>query len=286
MAEDKPGGSDLKAEFVFVKHGDPLPTAWMAAHPGWVRFPATLVPRPDDRVRHGARLPPPDALPGSLEGGTARPVAMGAPMVQRPGLRNRGRPPRYPGRSGPEDGGGGGEDPVAAYLRVNGSLAAMGLMEPVAAWRNRHPHRTHTASTAEVPATAAPAAAAPDVGAGLGMSAEGLASSYQQETQGCLDGMPRGLLDDVSGSPGATPDISTNVGDLYQQVIGSGGVSGYNSMLTASRIINPSAQVKSQEESGFEHLIALQEGYRNDVFLDNTGKPTVGIGHFVKSSDI
>jgi hypothetical protein len=37
---------DLSAAFSFVPHGDPEPTEWMAAHPGWIRIPATLVPRP------------------------------------------------------------------------------------------------------------------------------------------------------------------------------------------------------------------------------------------------
>lgn len=152
MADDKPGSSDLKAAFVFVKHGDPPPTEWMAAHPGWVKFPATLVPRPAENARPGrAYLPVPGAEPRSVESGTARPVAMGAPMVQRPGLRNRGRPPRHPGRFGPDDGHGAREDPVAAYLRVTESLAAMGLVEPVVAWRGRHPHGAHTGARAAAP---------------------------------------------------------------------------------------------------------------------------------------
>jgi hypothetical protein len=36
---------DLNAPFLFVRHGDPLPNEWMARHPGWVKFPATMVPR-------------------------------------------------------------------------------------------------------------------------------------------------------------------------------------------------------------------------------------------------
>lgn len=37
--------SDLRSPFIFVPHGDPEPLAWMVAHPGWVKFPATMVPR-------------------------------------------------------------------------------------------------------------------------------------------------------------------------------------------------------------------------------------------------
>ena len=31
------------------------------------------------------------------------------------------------------------------------------------------------------------------------------------------------------------------------------------------------------EEANFERLLALREGRRNDVYLDNLNKPTVGI---------
>lgn len=190
MADDKPGSSEAKAAFMFVRHGDPLPTAWMAAHPGWVKFPATLVTRPagaTGRARpDGVQSSGYEAEPGSLEGGTARPVAMGVPMVQRPGLRNRGRPPRYPGRFGADDDQGGSEDPIAAYLRVNGSLAEMGLVEPVAAWGGKDPHRAHTAENAVTPPTV-PAAALPNVNAGLHVSTEGAEFIFQRETQGHLD---------------------------------------------------------------------------------------------------
>ena len=43
------GANDIKTPFMFVRHGDPLPLDWMARHPGWVKFPATLVPRPTPR---------------------------------------------------------------------------------------------------------------------------------------------------------------------------------------------------------------------------------------------
>jgi hypothetical protein len=35
----------LVVPFIFVPHGHPLPLEWMHEHPGWVRFPATFVPR-------------------------------------------------------------------------------------------------------------------------------------------------------------------------------------------------------------------------------------------------
>lgn len=188
MADDKPGGSDLKTAFVFVKHGDPPPTEWMAAHPGWVKFPATPVPRPAENARPGrASLPVPGAEPGSVESGTARPVSMGAPMVQRPGLRNRGRPPPFPGRFGPDDGQGAREDPVAAYLRVTESLAAMGLVEPVAAWRGRPQQGAYTKGAAAAPAVPTAPKVPLDVNANLHVSTEGQDFIFQRETQGHLD---------------------------------------------------------------------------------------------------
>jgi GH24 family phage-related lysozyme (muramidase) len=39
------------------------------------------------------------------------------------------------------------------------------------------------------------------------------------------------------------------------------------------------------EEANFERLLALREGRRNDVYLDNLNKPTVGIGHLVLPGD-
>lgn len=35
----------LVVPFIFVPHGSPLPVEWLDAHPGWVRFPATMVSR-------------------------------------------------------------------------------------------------------------------------------------------------------------------------------------------------------------------------------------------------
>lgn len=47
---DAAGGDRLEASFVFVKHGDPMPREWMARHPDWVKFPATLVVRREEQA--------------------------------------------------------------------------------------------------------------------------------------------------------------------------------------------------------------------------------------------
>ena len=166
---------------MFVRHGDPLPLQWMAEHPGWVKFPATLVPRPGPGARRGRATPA--SVEAAESSGLGRPVSMGAPMVERPGMRNRGRPPRFPGRFGGEEGKPLREDPIAAYRRVSESLAAMGLMEPVAAWHGKHPHGTHKAEKTVPPPPAPP----PDVNADLSLSAEGHAFIFREETQGHLD---------------------------------------------------------------------------------------------------
>ena len=46
MADGTSLGSDgLSVPFLFVPHGEEPSPAWLAAHPGWVKFPARFVPR-------------------------------------------------------------------------------------------------------------------------------------------------------------------------------------------------------------------------------------------------
>ncbi len=60
----QPGPDDVVIPFVFVPHGAPEPTEWMAEHPGWVKFPAMLVIRP-------AGLNAASALVGTAAAGAA-----------------------------------------------------------------------------------------------------------------------------------------------------------------------------------------------------------------------
>lgn len=46
----------LRVPFIFVPHGAPKPVEWMAAHPGWVSFPAKFRPRPMPASRDSADL--------------------------------------------------------------------------------------------------------------------------------------------------------------------------------------------------------------------------------------
>ncbi len=172
MAGVRRDGLGPEIAFVFVRYGDPPPTEWLARHPGWVKFPATLVTQPAER--EGSRRTQWSASGtelGSSGGGAARRASTGGLVGQRPELRNRTGSPR-PGRFGAGDGQGASEDPIAAYLRVTGSLAGMGLGEPIAAWHGGPPHGAENAATSAI-------ASVPtmplDAKADLRASAEGLA---------------------------------------------------------------------------------------------------------------
>lgn len=60
-----PYPSFLKVPFVFVPKGNPLPLDWMAAHPNFVTFAATFLPRPQPglppEAEPGTASPPPEA---------------------------------------------------------------------------------------------------------------------------------------------------------------------------------------------------------------------------------
>ena len=56
MAKDEYSSDDLVIPFIFVPHGHPLPTDWLAAHPGAIRLPATRVPRKTDDGETGWQL--------------------------------------------------------------------------------------------------------------------------------------------------------------------------------------------------------------------------------------
>lgn len=45
MTDNNHPADDLEVPFIFVPHGAPEPSAWMARHPGWIKIPATFVPR-------------------------------------------------------------------------------------------------------------------------------------------------------------------------------------------------------------------------------------------------
>ena len=45
---NRPHSGEEQSPFLFVPHGETPPADWLARHPGWISFPATLVPRRGD----------------------------------------------------------------------------------------------------------------------------------------------------------------------------------------------------------------------------------------------
>ena len=70
---------DLDAPFLFVPRGDPLPTDWMARHPGWIKVPATMVPRGSQSP---SRAPSPGAMQAAGLGITASAAAMPGALAE------------------------------------------------------------------------------------------------------------------------------------------------------------------------------------------------------------
>ena len=116
MANDRKHGrslsDELSAPFIFVPRGDPAPTDWMAEHPGWVKYPAVMIPRDspdhpdyqspgtghDNAVRNGSTN-------GAFDAQADSPVQIGADS------QSRGYPTSFEHYSQ--------EDPVAVFLRMN-----------------------------------------------------------------------------------------------------------------------------------------------------------------------
>jgi len=86
---DDGGGNGFEVPFVFVKHGDPLPREWMARHPDWVKFPATLVVRREEQASARRSIPPDKLIQGDRVVDTEtpdwmrKPAALGAPVRRR-----------------------------------------------------------------------------------------------------------------------------------------------------------------------------------------------------------
>jgi len=131
MADDAPDGpDDLKTEFIFVKRGDPPPLEWMALHPGWVKFPAVMIPR-DSPHHPNNRAYKPVSRPAAVEGEAVAEAAPDPSGATAPARKRRDRPlPPVPGTrhaSDPIEAYRRANDAVASYLAVNAALDARGL---------------------------------------------------------------------------------------------------------------------------------------------------------------
>ncbi len=95
MAENhrQVGPDEFTSPFLFVPMGEPDPAAWKAARPGWVGFPATLVPGAAPPEAQDGAAPDRANWPKDRWGHRYRPLDEYAPGERRasarPGFRNR-----------------------------------------------------------------------------------------------------------------------------------------------------------------------------------------------------
>ena len=120
MPSDPPVFDELKLPFIFVPHGEPEPTEWLASHPDHIKLPATFVPRAGGdggtdpssgsppagqrRTIDGLAPPPDPAAPW-------RPTKNAEPNATQAGTNESSDPTLI------------GAEPVAAYCRANEALA-------------------------------------------------------------------------------------------------------------------------------------------------------------------
>jgi hypothetical protein len=120
MPSDPHVFDELKVPFIFVPHGAPEPTAWLANHRDFIKLPATFVPRGrgGDQANLSSDGPPliqhrtVDGLAAASGPTAPRPSngsAMSDPMSAA--TNQTPAPASSPG------------DPIAAYLRANEALA-------------------------------------------------------------------------------------------------------------------------------------------------------------------
>jgi hypothetical protein len=120
MPSDPHVFDELKLPFIFVPHGAPEPTEWLANHRDWIKLPATFVPRgrSGDQANPSSDGPPPiqhrtvDGLAAASGPTAPRPSSRSAMSDAMPAATNQTpAPASSPG------------DPIAAYLRANEALA-------------------------------------------------------------------------------------------------------------------------------------------------------------------
>ena len=117
MPSDPHVFDELKVPFVFVPHGAPEPTEWLANHRDFIKLPATFVPRgrSGDRANLSSDRPPPvkhrtvDGLAAGSGPTAPRPSSGGAISAA---TNQTSGPAPIPG------------DPIAAFCRANEALAA------------------------------------------------------------------------------------------------------------------------------------------------------------------
>ena len=143
MPSDREGPNEFRVPFIFVPHGHPEPKEWMARHPGWVKFPAVMVPRAEldqQPASPAAAWPPavPAPMPASLpmQGPVAEvaavPETLPASELLIDGMAAEAIPPEY-------------RDPqfdVAAFDPIGALRAIQPVLDDPAAAAGLRPPRT------------------------------------------------------------------------------------------------------------------------------------------------
>jgi hypothetical protein len=133
MPSDPHVFDELKLPFIFVPHGEPEPTEWLASHPDYIKLPATFVPRAgsDGGTDPSSGSPPPGQR-GTVDGlapppdpaATWRPTENAVPNATQAGTNESSDRTFI------------GADPIAAYCRANEALptaASRYVCEPAVA---------------------------------------------------------------------------------------------------------------------------------------------------------
>ena len=129
MPSDPRSSAELKLPFIFVPHGEPEPTEWLASHRDCIKLPATL--QPDAHGDGGANpwsgSPPYGSPPrGSPSSGQRRATdghaAPPDPAAPWPPTGSAMSDPMSAGPNQTPDGAGISDDPIAAFRRANDAL--------------------------------------------------------------------------------------------------------------------------------------------------------------------
>src|SRR5208282_5159071 len=120
MPSDPHVFDELKLPFIFVPHGAPEPTEWLASHPDYIKLPATFVPRArrDGRADRSSGSPPPGQR-RSVDGLAASPD----PAAPWPPTGNTMSNAMQSATNEASDRASTPDDPIAAYLQANDALA-------------------------------------------------------------------------------------------------------------------------------------------------------------------
>jgi len=80
----RPGLGEERFDMLWVPRGTEPTTAWLAAHPGWVKFPAVMLPRRPDGVPHSETAVQKAQRGGEVEQATWLPVRPAAAAAKVP----------------------------------------------------------------------------------------------------------------------------------------------------------------------------------------------------------